>query len=198
MLDGAAVSYRLVLTKADKVKATELAEVERAHRRRGAQARRRPSRDHRHVERNRAGDGSVARGGDRGGAELFDRVPKRETTAVAQAHHRQQGLFLLVAAGLAGGQAVGPALRGDHRPDVRRGLGQEDRGRRVRAVGRQGADPVGRPDRDLGQPRDHRMARRQDRPGALLAARRRRPRHGPLDGRARCTPPTRTCAASCR
>ncbi|HWN81930.1 MAG TPA: GTP-binding protein, partial [Candidatus Udaeobacter sp.] len=29
MLDGAAVSYRLVLTKADKVKATELAEVER-------------------------------------------------------------------------------------------------------------------------------------------------------------------------
>ena len=29
MLDKAAVSYRLVLTKADKVKATELAEVER-------------------------------------------------------------------------------------------------------------------------------------------------------------------------
>ena len=27
------------------------------------------------------------------------------------------------------------------------------------------------------------MARRQDRPGALLAARRHRPRHGPLDGR---------------
>ena len=101
---------------------------------------------------------------------------------LAQAHHRQQGLFLLVAARLAGGQAVGPAVRGDHRPDVRRGLGQAHRRRRIRAVGRQGADPVGRPDRDLGQPGDHRMARRQDRPGALLAARRRRPRHGPLDG----------------
>jgi GTP-binding protein len=40
MLDDAAVSYRLVLTKADKVKATDLAEVTE---RTGAEARRRPA-----------------------------------------------------------------------------------------------------------------------------------------------------------
>ena len=34
MLDDAAVSYRLVLTKADKIKASELAEVDRARPRR--------------------------------------------------------------------------------------------------------------------------------------------------------------------
>ena len=40
MLDDAAVSYRLVLTKADKVKASELAEVTRATE---AEARKRPA-----------------------------------------------------------------------------------------------------------------------------------------------------------
>jgi GTP-binding protein len=40
MLDGAAVSYRVILTKADKVKATELAEVARAT---GEEARKHPA-----------------------------------------------------------------------------------------------------------------------------------------------------------
>ena len=38
MLDEAAVGYRLVLTKADKIKASELAAVRRHDRSRGAQA----------------------------------------------------------------------------------------------------------------------------------------------------------------
>ena len=41
MLDDAAVSYQLVLTKADKIKATELAEVARA--RPQAEARKHPA-----------------------------------------------------------------------------------------------------------------------------------------------------------
>jgi GTP-binding protein len=54
MLDDAAVSYHLVLTKADKIKASELAAVPAAT---AAEARKHPppSRDHRHVERNRHG-----------------------------------------------------------------------------------------------------------------------------------------------
>ena len=49
MLDDAAVSYRIVLTKADKIKASELAAVTARDRGRSAQAPRRPPRDHRHV-----------------------------------------------------------------------------------------------------------------------------------------------------
>ena len=51
MLDEAAVSYRLVLTKADKIKASELADVQRATEEEAAAPPGRPSRDHRHVER---------------------------------------------------------------------------------------------------------------------------------------------------
>ena len=54
MLDDAAVSYRLVLTKADKIKASELDAVTRRDRGGGPQASRRPSRDHRHLEPRRA------------------------------------------------------------------------------------------------------------------------------------------------
>ena len=44
MLDDAAVSYHLVLTKADKIKPTELAETLEATAAEAAQASRRPSR----------------------------------------------------------------------------------------------------------------------------------------------------------
>ena len=50
-------------------------------------------------------------------------------------------------------------------------------------VARQGADPVGRRVRRLGQPGDHRIPRRPRRPRPLLAGGRRRARHGALDGR---------------
>ena len=54
MLDKAAVSYRLVITKADKIKATELDAVIADDRRRGAQAPSRAPRYHRDLRRNRA------------------------------------------------------------------------------------------------------------------------------------------------
>ncbi len=82
----------------------------------------------------------IARRGARGD-RLTRHVPLRRH---ASNYYRQQGLFELVAARLAGGQAIGPAVRGDRRPALRRGLGQAPRGRRVRAVVGQGADPVGR------------------------------------------------------
>ncbi len=68
MLDQAAVSYRLVLTKADKIKASALDAV-RGHRRRSAQAPRRAPRSARHLER--AGDGGARTAAGRaGGADL--------------------------------------------------------------------------------------------------------------------------------
>ena len=60
MLDDAAVSYHLVLTKADKIKATELAEVLAAT---AAEARKHPAAHPtsiRDVERNRRGHRRVA------------------------------------------------------------------------------------------------------------------------------------------
>ena len=51
--------------------------------------------------------------------------------------------------------------------------------------------------RDLGQPGDHRMARRQDRLGATGRART-TPAAWPARWPRRCTPPTPICAASCR
>ena len=53
MLDDAAVNYQLVLTKADKVKPTELAETLAAVEAEAAQASRRASRHLHHIERNR-------------------------------------------------------------------------------------------------------------------------------------------------
>ena len=53
MLDDAAVSYHLVLTKADKVKPTALGALYESDRDRGAQASRRASRHLHDVERNR-------------------------------------------------------------------------------------------------------------------------------------------------
>ena len=61
MLDDAAVSYRLVLTKADKIKASELAEVTARTEAEAPQAPRRPSRDHRHLERKGPRHGPAAR-----------------------------------------------------------------------------------------------------------------------------------------
>ena len=66
MLDKAAVSYRLVLTKADKIKPTELAEVIGRNRGGGAQACRRASGDPGDLERDRARHRRTARGGARG------------------------------------------------------------------------------------------------------------------------------------
>ncbi len=63
MLDDAAVSYRLVLTKADKIKASELRSSHARHRRGSAQASRGAPGDHRHVERNGAWNGRIAAGG---------------------------------------------------------------------------------------------------------------------------------------
>ena len=54
MLDEAAVGYRLVLTKADKIKASELADVGRRDRGRGAQAPGRVSRWSTSLRRRRA------------------------------------------------------------------------------------------------------------------------------------------------
>ena len=53
MLDDAAVSYHLVLTKADKVKPTALGAIYEATDGRGCEASRRASRHLHHVERNR-------------------------------------------------------------------------------------------------------------------------------------------------
>ena len=69
MLDEAAVGYALVLTKADKVKASGSPRSRRAPPRRPPPSRG-VSRPDRHLGRNRAGDGKATRGGDRGGADL--------------------------------------------------------------------------------------------------------------------------------
>src|SRR5690606_2331690 len=83
------------------------------------------------------------RSGLTGAPAATERAPPKEMARHAQARDRQQGLFLMVAARLAGAQAIGAALRGSHRPALRRGLGQAPRGRRIRAFLGQSADPLG-------------------------------------------------------
>ena len=103
--------------------------------------------------------------------KTFAHPPPLSSTVGHEAHHRQQGLFVLVAARLARVQAIGPAVRGGRRAALRRRLGQAPRGRRVRAVLGQGADPVGRRRGGVGQPGDRRISRRQGRPRPVLARR---------------------------
>ena len=76
----------------------------------------------------------------------------------------------------------GLAVRGGRGAALRQRLGQAPRGRRVRAVLGQGADPVGRRRGGLGQPGDHRISRREDRAGEILARGRCRARDGAIDG----------------
>ena len=67
MLDDAAVSYHLVLTKADKIKPTELAEDHRGHSHRSSEASGRPPAHPADVERNRKRDCRVKNGNPGGG-----------------------------------------------------------------------------------------------------------------------------------
>ena len=69
MLDDAAVSYHLVLTKADKIKPTELAKTLEAIRGRSSQASGRPSADPADLERNRRRDCRVEDGDPGGGLQ---------------------------------------------------------------------------------------------------------------------------------
>ena len=191
MLDDAAVNYQLVLTKADKVKPSALARLYEATHDRGARSippRTRPS-SRRRAKR-------VAASPSCGRQSSKPRRP--EGASLVQADHRQSRLFELVDARLARLQAVGRRVRGAGRADVRRRMGQAARRRRVRAVARQGADPVGRRDRRVGQPGDHRVPRRP-----LMAARSIGPKtRARAASRARwprkCTRASPTSAANCR
>ena len=126
MLDDAAVSYHLVLTKGDKVKAVGARRDLRSDHGRSA-----PSIPPRTRASSRPRAKPVAGSPS---CEPRSSKPRRpRETQLVQADHRQSRLFELVDARLARVQAIGRGVRGAGRADVRRRLGQAARRRRVRA-----------------------------------------------------------------
>ena len=185
MLDQAAVSYNVVLTKADKIKASALAGDARRGHARSRQASRLASRPVHHVERNRHGHRRVEDCNPGGGDPVKLIIGNR-----AYSSWSFRGWLAC--------KQSGERVRGTRRADVRRGLGKAPRRRRIRPLARQGARAVGRRLRRVGQPRDHRIPRRP-----------RRPRHDsgpPTPPRAawrarwppKCIRASPICAATCR
>ena len=122
MLDAAAVSYHVVLTKADKIKPTALADAAGGDPGRSRQASRVASGrcSRRRAKPEPASPSYVLRSSTPSKSE---RAPRD------QAYHRQPGLFELVDARLAGDAPVGARVRGTGRSGVRRGMGTAPRGR---------------------------------------------------------------------
>ncbi len=124
------------------MKASELAEVTS---RTEAEARTRPAAHPQIIvtsARDRPRHGRSARRGARGGALLGVRMLKLIIGNKAYSSWSLRGWLAVKHSGLPFEEITVPMF--DEAWDKRAG------GRRIRAVGRQGADPVGRPDRDLG------------------------------------------------
>ena len=191
MLDAAAVSYHLVLTKADKVKPTGLG--------RDAGRRpppKRPSIPPRTPPSSRRRAKPVA-GSPSCGLQSSKRPRPRESHLLKLIIGNRAYSSWSMRGWLAVKQS-GEQFEELCRAVVRRRMGKAPRRRRIRPLAGQGADPVGRRMRRLGQPGDHRVPRRPRRPRHLLAERRNGARASPARCRRRCTRASPICGANCR